>query len=123
MFFKGLYPVQVVTIRLSSSDVTEVEKKRFPKITSDIHGLKRGTGGRSSFNGKIATVFGASGFLGRSVVNQLGKFVLVLVSTYERVHSAAFIASLSSIYTHLLSQYFLYLLFLIKIFSKKIFFT
>lgn len=74
-FFKGLYhPVSVVAIRLQSSDVSEFEKKRFPKITSDVHDLKRGTGGRSSFNGKIATVFGASGFLGRSVINQLGMF-------------------------------------------------
>lgn len=39
------------------------------KLTS----LRRGTGGRSSFNGIVCTVFGASGFVGPAVVSRLGK--------------------------------------------------
>lgn len=42
-------------------------------INSSLSALRRGTGGRSSFNGVVATVFGASGFLGKYICNKLGK--------------------------------------------------
>jgi NADH dehydrogenase (ubiquinone) 1 alpha subcomplex subunit 9 len=41
--------------------------------SSILGNLKRGRGGRSSFSGIVATVFGASGFVGPYVVNELGK--------------------------------------------------
>jgi len=42
--------------------------------------MKRGTGGRSSFNGVVATVFGSTGFTGRYVCNKLGKIGSQVIS-------------------------------------------
>ncbi|CAK9295714.1 unnamed protein product [Gordionus sp. m RMFG-2023] len=38
-----------------------------------LSSYKRGAGGRSSFNGVVATVFGPNGFVGETLVNVLGK--------------------------------------------------
>ena len=42
-------------------------------LTVQAVSLARGPGGRSSISGIRATVFGSTGFLGRYVVNQLGR--------------------------------------------------
>ena len=53
--------------RHSSSDLATLKK------TVTLQNYKRGRGGRSSFSGIVATVFGASGFVGKFIVNGLGK--------------------------------------------------
>ena len=45
-------------------------------LRKSVFGLNYGEGGRSSNSGITATVFGASGFIGRYFVNELGNYSL-----------------------------------------------
>lgn len=55
----------------------------------NLSAMKRGTGGRSSFNGIVATVFGCTGFLGRYVCNKLGKSGTQMILPYRGEDSDA----------------------------------
>ncbi|CAH0717272.1 unnamed protein product, partial [Brenthis ino] len=49
----------------------------------NLAAYKRGTGGRSSFNGVVATVFGCTGFVGRYLCNKLGKVGTQMILPYR----------------------------------------
>jgi NADH dehydrogenase (ubiquinone) 1 alpha subcomplex subunit 9 len=57
--------------------------------TTNLAAIKRGTGGRSSFNGIVATVFGCTGFVGRYVCNKLGKSGTQMILPYRADHAEA----------------------------------
>ncbi|VDN16327.1 unnamed protein product [Dibothriocephalus latus] len=63
--------------------VRPLSSRGFASEPISLSNLKRGTGGRCSFNGIIATVFGASGYLGRHVVNQLGRMGAQVIVPYR----------------------------------------
>lgn len=51
--------------------------------TTNLTSLKRGTGGRSSFNGLVVTIFGSTGFMGRYVANKFGKIGSQIICAYR----------------------------------------
>ena len=77
LWFPGSALSSVIFVQPSSSYSTDVP------VNKILSGVRRGTGGRSSFNGIVATVFGASGFLGKTVCNRLGKIGTQIVIPYR----------------------------------------
>lgn len=57
--------------------------------TTNLAALKRGTGGRSSFNGMVVSIFGCTGFVGRYVANKFGKIGSQLIFPYRADHYEA----------------------------------
>lgn len=73
--------VGVICLRANYS----TDKPRALK-TVNLAALKRGTGGRSSFNGNVVTVFGCTGFVGRYLCNKLGQTGSQMILPYRGDH-------------------------------------
>lgn len=63
------------------STISDEEPRQLKTV--NLAALKRGTGGRSSFNGMVVTVFGATGFLGPMVGYKFGKIGSQLIFPYR----------------------------------------
>ncbi|XP_014609823.1 PREDICTED: NADH dehydrogenase [ubiquinone] 1 alpha subcomplex subunit 9, mitochondrial [Polistes canadensis] len=81
VILKNFFQTRLQTIHFASIIVQGNNYSNQPRIIKNptTASLKRGTGGRSSFNGIVCTIFGNNGFIGRNVCNQLGKIGTQLI--------------------------------------------
>lgn len=79
-----IYVYLLAAIASSFSAQTFQQRSRgYASEPISLASLKRGIGGRSSFNGLIVTVFGASGYLGRHIVTHLGRVGAQVIIPYR----------------------------------------
>merc|ERR1711936_632843 len=81
-------PCQVSKVGLSTSSSTNAEEGRrrkadLAKSGINLANMKRGTGYRSSFSGVVATIFGATGMIGRGVTSRFGKNGTQMIIPYR----------------------------------------
>jgi len=80
-------PCQVSKAGLSTSSSSNAEEGRRSKMAIkegiNLANMKRGTGYRSSFSGQVATIFGATGMVGRGVTSRFGKNGTQMVIPYK----------------------------------------
>ncbi|KAL7645115.1 UNVERIFIED_CONTAM: hypothetical protein RMT77_003493 [Armadillidium vulgare] len=78
----GRYEFLGVSSHMKNDSRSSSDDVRF--LTSvDPSSMKKGRGGRSSFSGVVATVFGATGFMGRVLCNRLGKTGTQMIIPYR----------------------------------------
>ncbi|ESO06944.1 hypothetical protein HELRODRAFT_98836 [Helobdella robusta] len=74
--FTRIIGVEFLDKRYTHSDVV---KSQYDNLAA----YRRGKGGRASFSGVVATVFGCTGYLGRYIVNRLGKVGTQVICPYR----------------------------------------
>lgn len=63
------------------STITDEEPKQLKSV--NLASMKRGSGGRSSFNGMVVSIFGCTGFLGPYVAYKLGRIGSQIILCYR----------------------------------------